>query len=86
MNILGSYWILIILAIFTITLFSSSIRFIHAILYENGTCTTENLTNLPNRVINTNESVDDFLKSLTSDNRLIEEMVCQNSVNETIVK
>jgi hypothetical protein len=61
-------------------------RFIHAILYENGTCTTENLTKLPNRVINTNESVDDFLKSLTSDNRLLAEMVCQNTVNETFVK
>jgi hypothetical protein len=60
--------------------------FIHAILYENGTCTTEKLTKLPNRVINTNESVDDFLKSLTSDNRLLAELVCQNTVNETIVK
>lgn len=86
MNILGSYWILIILAIFTITLFSSSMRFSQAILYENGTCTTENLTRLPNQVINTDESVGDFLKSLTSDNRLLAEMVCQNTVNETIAE
>lgn len=83
---LGTYWILIIIAIFTITLFSSSMRFVHAILYENGTCTTENLTKLPNRIINTNESVDDFLKSLTSDNRLLGELVCQNTVNESMVK
>jgi len=39
-----------------------------------------------NQVINTNGSVDDFLKSLPSDSTILAELVCQNAVNETIVK
>lgn len=62
------------------------LQFNHAILYENGTCTNENLTKSSNQTLNTNGSVDDFLKSLTSDNRILAELVCQTTSNETIVK
>jgi len=62
------------------------LQFNHAILYENGTCTNENLTKSSNQVINTNGSVDDFLKSLPSDNTISAKLVCQNTVNETFVK
>lgn len=86
MNSPDSIWIFMILAISFMTLLSPSVRTVLAILYENGTCTNENLTNSSNQVINTNGSVDDFLKSLPSDNRILAEIVCQTTSNETIVK
>lgn len=86
MNSPVAIWIFMILAISFMTLLSSSVRTVLAILYENGTCTNENLTNSSNQVINTNGSVDDFLKSLPSDNRILAEIVCQTTSNETIVK
>jgi len=55
--------------------------FSHAILFENGTCTNENLTKnftrSANQTINTNGTVDDFLKSLPGDNTFLAELVCQ---------
>ena len=75
-----------ILAISFMTLLSSSVRTVLAILYENGTCTNENLTKSSNQTINTNGSVDDFLKSLPSDNTILAELVCQNTGNEPSVK
>ena len=78
--------IFIIIAVSSLTLLSPYLQFNHAILYENGTCTNENLTKSSNQVINTNGSVDDFLKSLPSDNSILAELVCQNAVNETLVK
>jgi hypothetical protein len=78
--------IFIIIAVSSLTLLSPYVQFNYAILYENGTCTNENLTKSSNQVINTNGSVDDFLKSLPSDNTILAELVCQNAVNETIVK
>jgi len=65
-------------------------RFSHAILFENGTCTnenlTENLSSSANQTINTNGTVDDFLKSLPSDSTILAELVCQNTSDETIAK
>ena len=81
--------IFIIIAVSSLILLSPYLpylQFNHAILYENGTCTNENLTKSSNQVINTNGSVDDFLKSLPSDNTILAKLVCQNTVNETIVK
>jgi len=78
--------IFIIIAVSSLTLLSTFLQFNHAILYENGTCTNENLTKSSNQVINTNGSVDDFLKSLPSDNTILAELVCQTNSSETIVK
>lgn len=78
--------IFIIIAVSSLILLSPYLQFNHAILYENGTCTNENLTKSSNQVLNTNGSVDDFLKSLPSDNTILAELVCQNTVNETITK
>lgn len=78
--------IFIIIAVCSLMLLSPYLQFNHAILYENGTCTNENLTKSSNQVINTNGSVDDFLKSLPSDNTILAKLVCQNTVNETFVK
>lgn len=54
-----------------------------SILYENGTCTNEEVTNSSNSLINTNGTVGDFLRSLPSDNTILAEIVCNNSFNET---
>ena len=71
-------------------LFNSSIIFSHALLFENGTCTNENLTEKftksANQTIITNGTVDDFLKSLPSDNTILAELVCQNTSDEVIAK
>lgn len=61
-------------------LLSSSISSIHAFLYENGTCTNEKENQTSKHVINTNGTVDDFLKSLPSDNTILAEIVC-NPIN-----
>ena len=47
-----------------------------AYLYENGTCTDEELKEMPRQPINTNGTVDDFLESLPSDNRILTESFC----------
>jgi hypothetical protein len=52
-------------------------------LYENGTCTDESLTNISKIVINTSGTVEDFLKSLPSDNTILAEMVCNDNSNRT---
>lgn len=71
-------------------LFNSVPIISHAILFENGTCTnenlTENFTRSVNQTINTNGTVDDFLKSLPSDNTILAELVCQNASDEAIAK
>lgn len=87
---------LVTLTIFMVTilycsiLFNSGLLFSHAILYENGTCTNENLienfTKSINQTINTNGTVDDFLKSLPSDNTILAELVCQNTSDETFAR
>lgn len=83
MNSPDAIWIFMILAFFSIILLGPSVLTVLAILYENGTCTNENLTNSSNQTINTNGSVDDFLKSLPSDNRILAEIVCQATSNST---
>lgn len=61
---------------FFMVFLSTYSQFNHGILYENGTCTNENITNSGNRIINTSGTVNDFLKSLPSDNTILAEMVC----------
>ena len=86
MNSPDAIWIFMIFAISSMILLSPSVRTVMALFYENGTCTNENLTKYSNQTINTNGTVDDFLKSLPSDNTMLAELVCQNTSNETIVK
>ena len=70
-------WFLILVT-FCIPLFCSPMLNVHAFLYENGTCTNEKLKEISKQIINTNGTVDDFLKSLPSDNTVLAEIVCQN--------
>jgi hypothetical protein len=79
-------WIFTLLIILSIPPLLWVIQIVNAILYENGTCTNENLTRISNQTVNTNGTVDDFLKSLPSDNTILAEIVCQDSSNETTTK
>ena len=76
-------WIFTLLIILSIPPIVWAIQIVNAILYEHGTCTNENLTRISNKTVNTNGTVDDFLKSLTSDNTILAEIVCQDSSNKT---
>lgn len=73
--------VLIVITITSLPLLNVCIRFIHAILTENGTCT--NVTKGANQVINRNRINDEYFKNLTSDNRQLAELICQNMPNET---
>lgn len=70
------FWLCMISGIFSLILLSLYLQPSHAILHENGTCTNENLTKSANQVINTSGTVDNFLKSLPSDNTILAEIVC----------
>lgn len=79
-------WIFTLLIILAIPSLVWIIQIVNAMLYENGTCTNENLTRISNQSVNTNGTVDDFLKSLPSDNMILAEIVCQENLNGTIPK
>ena len=78
--------ILTLLVILSIPPLLWVIQIVNAVLYENGTCTNETFTREYNETVNTNGTVDDFLKSLPSDNMILAEIVCQDNSNETITK
>jgi hypothetical protein len=86
MHLPDTAWIFIIIAILSMSLLIPYIRFTHAILYENGTCTNANLTKVANQLKNTNRSLGGFFINLTSDNRQLAELMCHNILNETTVK
>lgn len=70
-------WICVISGIFSsLIILSLYLQPSHAMLYENGTCTNENITKLSKQVINKNGTVDDYLKSLPRDNTILAELVC----------
>ena len=83
MNLSIGVWIFTLLIILSIPPIVWAIQIVNAILYENGTCTNENLTTISNKTVNTNGTVDDFLKSLPSDSTILAEIVCQDSSNKT---
>jgi len=74
---------LIIFAFYSLIGIGSYVSLAHAVLYDNGTCTNEELTNSSKSLINISGTVGDFLKSLPSDNTILAEIVCNNSFNET---
>lgn len=79
-------WIFTLLIILSVPPLVWVIQIVNAILYENGTCTNENLSRMHNQTVNTNGTVDDFLKSLPSDNMILAEIVCQDNLNERIIR
>lgn len=79
-------WIFTLSIILSIPPILWAIQIVNAILYENGTCTNEKVEQISKQVINTNGTVNDFLKSLPSDNTVLAEIVCQSSLNMTFAK
>jgi hypothetical protein len=79
-------WIFTLLIILSIPPIVWTIQIVNAILYDNGTCTNENLARMSNQSVNTNGTVDDFLKSLPSDNTILAEIICQDGSHETLSK
>lgn len=78
----STIWVIGFLMILSIPPSLWTIQIVNAVLYENGTCTNESFTRHYNTTLNINGTVDDFLKSLPSDNMILAEIVC----NETIEK
>ena len=74
---------LIIFVTFCVPLISSTFASVDAFLYENGTCTNKKVNETYKQVLNTNGTVDDFLKSLPSDNTILAQIVCQSNSNDT---
>jgi len=73
------------LAVIAISFCVCSGSYLHlgkAALFKNGTCTND-LSNSTNQTMNTNGTVEDFLKSLPSYNTILAELVCNGSSNET---
>jgi len=83
MNLPVTKFFLAAVAISFCVCFGSYLHLGNAALFENGTCTNEYLSNSTNQTINTNGTVEDFLKSLPSDNTILAELVCNVSSNET---
>ena len=75
----------LVIALICVSL-NANIQSIHAILYENGTCTNGNVTKGDNQVINRNRSMDNFFRNLTRDNRQLADLMCQNMLNETTAR
>jgi len=78
-------WMFLVIALICVSL-NVNIQSIHAILYENGTCTNGNVTKGANQVINRNRSMDNFFRNLTRDNRQLADLMCQNMLNETTLR
>jgi len=76
-------WIFASILIVSLSFQGVYIRFINAILYENGTCTNENLTKAANQSVNVNQVNDEYFKNLTKDNRQLAELIRQKTLNET---
>lgn len=77
-------WIFILTIILTIPPALWVFQFVNGVLYENVTCSNENVTKMYNQTIDTSGTVNDFLKSLPSDNAILAEMICQTDSNVSI--
>jgi hypothetical protein len=83
MNKVSIICIFLIIAFIYVLNFSLNFRFIQALVTENGTCISDNLS----RIINGDQFIGgEEFKNITRDNRQLAELICQNMLNETIVK
>lgn len=57
----------------------------YGLLTETGICTNGKII-IGNETQILNQSAADYIKNLTTDNRLLAEMVCQSMLNETTAK
>ena len=78
-------WMFLVIALICVSL-NVNIQSIHAILYENGTCTSGNVTKGADQLMNRNRSMDNFFRNLTGDNRQLADLMCQNVLNQTTAR
>ena len=83
MKELAGVWIFALAIILTVLPVLWVFQVVNGLLYENGTCTNENLMKTSNQTVNINGTVNDYLKSLPSDNTILAEIVCQDDLNVT---
>lgn len=86
MNKSSRIYIFVSILIVSLSLQGVYIRFIYAILYENGTCTDVNVTKGANQGVNVNRLNEEYFKNLTKDNRQLAELICQKMLNETSLR
>jgi hypothetical protein len=77
---------LIIFVTFCVPLINSIVASVNGSLFENGTCTNEKVNETYKQELNINGTVDDFLKSLPSDNTILAQIVCQSNSNDTTLR
>jgi hypothetical protein len=83
MNRSSRIYIFVSILIVSLSLQGVYIRFIYAILYENGTCANSNVTKGANQGVKVSQLNEEYFKNLTRDNRQLAELICQNILNET---
>lgn len=87
MSELSIICIFLIIAVISFLNFSLNFRFTQALLTENGTCISDNLSRGSNRVIKGDQFIGgEEFKNITRDNRQLAELICQNMLNKTIGK
>lgn len=84
MDLRTGIWVFTFTIILTVPPALWVFQIVNGVLYENGTCSNENITKMYNQTIDTSGTVNDFLKSLPSDNAILAEMICQTDSNDTI--
>jgi len=85
MNEITVFWIFVLLALICVPL-TLYFRSTNAIINENGICASGNVTKGVNQILNRNRLSNDFFMNLTSDNRQLAELMCQNISNNTMVR
>ena len=83
MNEINFVWIFVLTALICLPL-NLYFRSTNAIINESGICASGNVTNGANQILNRNRLSNDFFMNLTSDNRQLAELMCQNISNNTV--
>ena len=59
--------------------------YIYGVLTDDGVCMNGNVT-IGNKTLILNQTAADYIKNLTSDNRLMAQMMCHAMLNETLAR
>ena len=82
MNEITFLWIFVLIALICAPL-NLYFRSTNAIINESEICANGNVTIGANQILNRNRLSNDFFMNLTSDNRQLAELMCQNISNNT---
>lgn len=82
MNEITLIWIFVLIALICVPL-NLYFRSTDAIINKSGICANGNVTIGANQILNRNRLSNDYFMNLTSDNRQLAELMCQNISNNT---